>query len=195
MLDELERGQVLEARGYNMALLRGSMEYSNGSLNEFSAECIYQLACMYDHPPMGGAGCFSWETPDRFLDAPAPPTLAPGVTGNAQRIQFNSFGAGLVIGIIGQVLDAATGLPTPAGVVSLRLQVNGNKNLNTTGQDVSFTNYGSIIRQQLPYFPFRRLVSSLDFMDVTFRSNVVGVGISVIPEFTLCFGRLLERID
>lgn len=196
MLDELDRGyQLQNTRGYNMALLRGSMEYSKGRMEqEFSADCIYQLACMYDHPPLGGAGCFTYETPDRFLDAPQPPTILPGQQADAQRIRFNSFGAGMVIGIIGSVLDEDTGLAVDPSAVSFRLQINGQQNLNTDGQDITFTNYGSLLRQQLPYFPFRRLVSALDFMDVTFRSNIVAPGPTVIPNFTLCFGRLLERI-
>lgn len=192
-----ERARALpQARGYNMSLLEGYMSNSRGSLIEFDNACVEQMLCMYDYPAVdgsGAAGTFCFESTGAFLDAPTPPVILPGATAAAQLIRFNSFGAGMVLGIIGSVIDVTTGLGITPEAVNLQLQLNAKDNLNTDGQNPTFTNYGSILRNNTPYFPFRRLVSSLDTLHVTFQSNIAGGGNNVTPHFTLCFAALAMR--
>ncbi len=181
------------SQGYNMALLRDAAKGSNISFGEFPDDCITQLTSTYNHPPLGGAGAFTYEAPTRFLDAPNPPVLAPGTTSPASRIEFTSTGGGIIVGILGSVRDETSGDDVSLTNVSVQLVINGGENLNTDGQTQTFTSYGNLFRLTAPYFPFRRLVSSRDFMDVVWRSNAtVASALTIIPELTLCFGRLAQ---
>jgi len=182
-------------RGYNSALVRGWMRGTNMVADEFDADCLYQLACMYEHPPLvgGAATCYTYEVPSDFLDVPVPPAIVPGATAPPQRVFFNSWGCGLIIGIVGEVLDAATGLPVAPGVCNVQWRINSDKTINTDGEVPSFTSLGGLLRTSLPYFPWRRLVSSLDRADFIFQSNVAAGGINIIPRLSLAFGLMLQR--
>lgn len=177
-------------RGYARALIADAMHGSNGPREAFSEECIATLSASYNHPPLGGAGCWAYESPLYFLDTPNPPTLGPGEEAT-RRFTLGQAGAGgvRIVGLLAVVRSAASGGQANAGSASVQIAINGDRDaLVTNGRQQVFMSMAHIANNSAPYFPFSRLVSSRDFIDVVFRSNVT-VG-DLIPEITFVVGPL-----
>lgn len=138
--------------------------------------------------PLEG-GQFVFPPPTCFITTTDGLLVAPTLE-VTDRVQFTSVAAlgGIIVGLMGQVLDNATGLAVATGpdCCSLRLRVNAGGisggNLVTNGQVETFLGMGSLLRSTSPYSPFLRWVDCRDTIDVVFRSNVVGGGITLRPQ-------------
>lgn len=188
LLERAEQAAQLDY-GASLAIVRGAMKNTRGDPEmEFDRGTIHQLACQ-----LTGEQPLTYVRPTNWLDVPIPPAIAPGGASAAQRVEFNAFGCGRLVGIIGEVLDAATGFPVLPGAANFQLRLNADYTLNQNGNVPTFTSMGALLRSSMPYWPFERIVSSLDFMDVLYTSAVAAGGISILPSLTFAFCAMPRR--
>lgn len=194
MRERLRAGLPKKSHGYALALIADAMQGSNASPKTFGRECIAQLSASYNHPPLGGKGAFSYEGPSWVLDTPNPPTLTEAARTATRRYLFSNAGSGgaRVVGLLMCVRDADTGASVPAGAVAVQLAVNGDRFLVTNGTEPNFVNGGELADHDGAYFPFARLLSSRDFVDVNFRYELTAAlqPVDVVVEFSFVMGPL-----
>lgn len=167
------------SRGYAKALLRDAMRDSRGKPQEWGEQCIESLTASYNHPPLGGAGCWSFEGPSWILTTPTPPTLTAALPTATRRYLFSNAGSGgaRIVGLMANVRDLDTGAGLQNARVSAQVAVNGSSFLTTNGQIPAFVSFANLFNHDRAYFPFSRLVSSRDFIDVNFRADFFSLGV------------------
>lgn len=190
--DRVRGGGKPRGRGYARALIHDAMAGSTATAASFTDRCVAALSQTYNHPPLGGAGCFAYEGAAWWLETPNPPTLAAGAAAVPRQFLFSNAGAGgaRVIGILGSVRDAITGATLPNNLCEVLFQLNGDKPLMSNGRRTTFVNMANLCSHGGAFYPFSRLLSSRDWIDVSFRPLQGQGENAIIPEITFVMGPL-----
>lgn len=136
------------------------------------------------HRPLPGSLLELAEAPSRILVVPFP-SVAAASTSPAVTVDFSGPGFGLVIGMMGDVRETATGLAHDLQSVSLRVNINGDEELVTDGQVQQFASFATLFRGNSLYMPIRRRLTSTDRMNFFVQNHDVAADLT--PVLSLFF--------